>query len=484
MVVVSILILPILAAILGFCLSSILQAKSRQLDERVLTAVLLTERIREASRANYTRTLRACLNPSAASLATMTGTSKDIGELFEQYGKSPLTPSAQLLFEQWKVERAKYLAARRHVIDLINHQGALGPDLVLSIVDPANVAYDDAGRKVVEDNMLTGQALARDISRSASHMSIVFLIASLLAVVVTIIAASGILAVIKTLEHTSTRLSEDSVGLVTESNRVLVNSQSVMQGAQKQFTLLQLASTTLQEVGGKIDDNARNAVKAQDLSMQCKSAALEGEIRSEEMLEVIEAIKLASQEMHQVIEGLKSSSRDVSSVINTINEIAFQTNILALNASVEASRAGLSGKAFAVVADEVRTLAQRSTEAARETAQLVAASIKHSSRSVEVSERVSATIQEVTERSLRVSSSLKDNLGRAREVETLVAKIAEDSTLQSQEIAQVTVVMADIDRITQASVDESRQTTAAVEKMHRNNDELRDLAMKIHNLIN
>src|SRR6202012_3976927 len=145
----------------------------------------------------------------------------------------------------------------------------------------------------------------------------------------------------------------------------------------------------------------------------------------------MKAIQKASTEMAMAIHGITTSSSSISKIIKTIDEIAFQTNILALNAAVEAARAGEAGMGFAVVAEEVRSLAQRSATAAKETAQMIEASVAQSARGVEVNGRVAEQIATVGRKSQAVRESLTEIVAKAREVDALVSTIATASQEQT-----------------------------------------------------
>src|ERR1022692_3018905 len=126
--------------------------------------------------------------------------------------------------------------------------------------------------------------------------------------------------------------------------------------------------------------------------------------------------------MIAAMEGIKVSSDETAKIIKVIDEIAFQTNILALNAAVEAARAGEAGMGFAVVAGEVRNLAQRSAQAARETATLI-------EESVTMSKGGSAKVQQVTD-------AIRSITGSTAKVRTLVDEVAAGSQEQARGIEQ------------------------------------------------
>src|SRR5207247_2243463 len=117
-------------------------------------------------------------------------------------------------------------------------------------------------------------------------------------------------------------------------------------------------------------------------------------------------------EMVTSMSAIKESSSKVAKIIKTIDEIAFQTNILALNAAVEAARAGEAGMGFAVVADEVRNLAQRSAQAAKDTAGLIEEAITSASEGSQKVEQVAGGFSAITQRVTEVKG-LVDNVSSA-----------------------------------------------------------------------
>jgi methyl-accepting chemotaxis protein/methyl-accepting chemotaxis protein-1 (serine sensor receptor) len=149
--------------------------------------------------------------------------------------------------------------------------------------------------------------------------------------------------------------------------------------------------------------------------------------------------------------AIKASSNKVAKIIKTIDEIAFQTNILALNAAVEAARAGEAGMGFAVVADEVRNLAQRSAQAAKDTAGLIEESITRSQEGVANVEEVAKAISSITE--------------SVAQVKGIVDEVREASQQQTQGIDQVAQAIAQMEKVTQTTAATSEESAAASEEL-------------------
>ena len=173
--------------------------------------------------------------------------------------------------------------------------------------------------------------------------------------------------------------------------------------------------------------------------------------------------------MNSSMEELKRSSNEISKIIKVIDEIAFQTNILALNAAVEAARAGEAGLGFAVVAEEVRNLAQRSAQAAKDTAVIIERNIELSDKGLAVSRDVNNSLDEI---------SLK-----TRNVNQLVAEIAAASVEQSRGISQVTEAISQMEKVVQENAATAEESAATAEELLAQAEELENAVHELNDLL-
>jgi methyl-accepting chemotaxis protein len=257
------------------------------------------------------------------------------------------------------------------------------------------------------------------------------------------------------LRRLATNLSDASGQVANAATQVSQASQTIAQAASQQAASVEETSASLEEISSMTRHNADSARQAKEFSGQTRTAADTGAAD-------MAAMKLAMDE-------IKSSSNGISKIIKTIDEIAFQTNILALNAAVEAARAGESGMGFAVVADEVRSLAQRSAQSARETAEKIEEAISRSEHGVEISAKVGVSLGEIVE--------------KTRRVDELVAQIATASVEQTQGITQVNTAVTQMDGVTQSSAANAEETAAAAEELSAQSHVLRDSVMQLLTLI-
>jgi methyl-accepting chemotaxis protein len=228
-------------------------------------------------------------------------------------------------------------------------------------------------------------------------------------------------------------------------------SQAMADGASRQAAALEESSASLHEMASMTARNSEAAQSAKSLATEARTTADAG-------AHDMEAMKTA-------MAGIKTSSAEIAKIIKTIDEIAFQTNILALNAAVEAARAGEAGAGFAVVAGEVRNLAQRSAQAARETAEKIADASAKSEQGAAISSQV--------------ATSLEGIVDRIRQLDEMVGGIAQSSREQSEGIGQLNQAVAGIDAITQSNAKLADQSASSAEQLKGQSAEVRAAINKL-----
>lgn len=261
--------------------------------------------------------------------------------------------------------------------------------------------------------------------------------------------------IVRPLRASISALREASDHTASASGQIASASQTLADGASAQAASLEETSASLEEMSGMTHRNADSAASAKALANQTRTAA--------------EAGSADVREMTAAMDAIKQSSDNIAKIVGTIENIAFQTNILALNAAVEAARAGDAGLGFAVVADEVRTLAQRSAQAAKETATRIEDSIAKSTHGVAISAKVAQQLTEIVD--------------KVRSVDNLVAEIATASREQTQGIEQINRAVGDVDRVTQSNAASAEESASASQVLGRQATALRDLVADLQNLV-
>jgi methyl-accepting chemotaxis protein len=196
------------------------------------------------------------------------------------------------------------------------------------------------------------------------------------------------------------------------------SSESLLQAVNQSSASTEVVSTSLEVLSTMTRSNEEHAVRAEALAAETHTSVTEG----------AKAVELLSS----VMKRIQTSSNEVAKILKVIDEIAFQTNLLALNAAVEAARAGQAGLGFGVVAQEVRNLAQRSAEAARDTADKVERSVRSGAEAVKDS--------------TMVTKRLADILQHSNQLNQLVAEIATSCRQQSSGIGDIDRALGRIEK--------------------------------------
>jgi methyl-accepting chemotaxis protein len=366
--------------------------------------------------------------------------SAETARLFAAYEQGITDSADRANFDAVRPPRQAYLLAHDEVTALRRaNRGQEAAATFIRSVDPAYRVQAQAVRMLREWNVQSEESLAVDAGSTARTAALGIGFGVL--VVSTIGAAIGVL-VLRAINHTlataAGAMKDSSEQVVAAAGQVSISAQSLARGATEQAASLEETSAAMEEMASMTRKNAESAALAEGLAADV----------ARQMTDSNAALGAMVASMGEI----RASSAKVAKIIKTIDEIAFQTNILALNAAVEAARAGEAGMGFAVVADEVRNLAQRSAQAAEDTALLIAESIARSEDGSGKVEQVASAIRMVAENLTKVKG--------------IVEEVRESSRQQTHGIEQVTQSVAQMEKVTQVTAATAEESAAASEELN------------------
>lgn len=258
-------------------------------------------------------------------------------------------------------------------------------------------------------------------------------------------------AIIVPLTNIISKLRLNFNNLFTISHRVTESSDQLAEGSSQQAASLEETAAALEEISSTANQNADRSRETDILMSETVNSVKKGVLSMESMADSIDKIQ-------------KSSNKTVN-IIKTIDDIAFQTNLLALNAAVEAARAGEAGAGFAVVAEEVRNLAQRSAEAAKNTAVLIESSQKNVASMVSAAKEVEVILKEIQASSLKSATLTDETSTASKEQASAISQVNIAVNEMDKSVQQIAAVADDSSNVAHTLTEEADQMNTIVENL-------------------
>lgn len=265
--------------------------------------------------------------------------------------------------------------------------------------------------------------------------------------------------------HTSNRVA-------TSATQLYSTSEQMATGAEQVASQAATVATAGEEISATSSDIAQNCNSAAEASRQASQKALDGATVVDSTVTIMNQIADRVKATSVTIESLGSRSDQIGAIIGTIEDIADQTNLLALNAAIEAARAGEQGRGFAVVADEVRALAERTTRATREIGEMIKAIQNETKAAVAAMEEGVHKVEDGRTESARCGEAIRSILQQISEVSMQINQIATAAEEQTATTSEISNNMMQITEVVQGTARGAHESAQAANQLNTIADEL------------
>jgi methyl-accepting chemotaxis protein len=517
-------LIGVIVLVLGlFSLSQMsdMRKESSEVDQNWLPSLISLGNLNAGMMRIRALTFRAMLvdgETQSSTMQTLSNLAGEIDGLSAAYEKLIVLPEEKAAFQQFLAARHDYFSEQRKIVEFV---GKGQRDQAVQIVGgPMNAHADDMTQALNELQRIADREASLAADRSVSAYETAFnwvMIFIVLAAVATVILAllftrsivrplnqavvvaetvaagdltqefsvegkdeparllTALRAMQLSLRSTIQGIADSSNQLASAAEELNAVTEDSTRGLHQQNHEIEQAATAVNEMTAAVDEVARNAVATSEASRESDATAQHGR---QQVIKTVESIGLLAGDVTTTatqVEQLAGQVRDISKVVDVIRSIAEQTNLLALNAAIEAARAGEAGRGFAVVADEVRALAHRTQQSTQEIEQMIGDVHQGTDKAVQAmqasNERARSTldvartagealdgitqaISQISERNLVIASASEEQAQVAREVDRNLVNIrdlslqssagANQTSAASQELASLAVSLSEL----------------------------------------
>ena len=327
---------------------------------------------------------------------------------------------------------------------------------LLSMVDRLKITIADVERKSTECSLQAEEAQRAQQAAEARE--------------------KDVLALVETLKRVSSEAAHIVAELSDHSHNLAAQTQQVTAGTTIQRARMGETAAAMDQMNATVMEIARNAGMAADASKSTREQAQKGAEVVDNAGQSISRVYDIATRLRNEMQSLGRDAESIGEVINVINEIADQTNLLALNAAIEAARAGEAGRGFAVVADEVRKLAEKTTTATKEVENRISTIQGAAQRNVANMDTATSAVEEANTLANQSGQALRSIVEFADHTAGQVQSIAAASEEQSAASDQISRAVTEVNHIAEESADGMEEASRAVRA-------LADMASRLHSLI-